>query len=113
MKTLRAMKSFSVTGTGTVLTAGSCGTYYIPKVMVRKITRQKGAYLSAIIEDRTISVFAADRGCVFKDAELVYIDMKGNLRIPDCLIKKARISRTSCNPYVVAVQDKNGNIVIS
>jgi len=111
MTTARAMKKFRMTGTGTVLTAGERGMYYIPKVMVRKMTRRKSSYLSAIISNKAIVIDDCSYG--LQGSELVYVDAKGNLRIPQALVKKAKISMTERNPYVVAIQDSQGNIILA
>jgi len=111
MNTARALKSFLVTGTGAVLKAGWSGVYYLPKVMVRKMTVRKSCTLDAVIWNKTIVISGKPQNR--KEMESVHVDAKGNLRIPEKLVKKAKIALTVNDPYLVAIQDSTGDIIVS
>jgi hypothetical protein len=111
MNTARALKSFKVTGTGTVLTASYDGVYYVPKVMVRKMTKRKSAYLNAVIWNNSILI--TNKALCRSKPDRVYVDAKGNMRVPESLIAKAKIPMSAYDSYVVAIQDDAGDIILS
>jgi hypothetical protein len=84
------------------------GVYYIPKVMVRRMEIKKRSYMEATVSRQRVSVRPVG-GYGRKNAELVYVDARGNLRIPKHIVKQANLGKHN---QILVVQEKRNEITI-
>jgi len=84
------------------------GVYYVPKSMVRRMEIKKRSYMEATVSKRRVSVRVVG-GYGKKNTELVYVDARGNLRIPKHIVRQAKIGRYN---QVMVVQEKQGEITL-
>jgi len=76
--------------------------YYVPKSMVRRMDAKKRSYLGATVLNKCVKI---KPNC---GDEVVYVDAKGNLRIPKSLVRRANINKEK----VAVLQEKANEIVI-
>jgi hypothetical protein len=91
------------------------GVYYVPKVMVRRMEVKKKSYMEATVVDKSIKIKPVGTYGK-KKVQLVYVDARGNLRIPSSLVIKAR-GAYQPGPFgysdeVLAIQERVNEITL-
>jgi len=84
------------------------GVYYVPRAMVRRMEVKKRSYMEATVVDKSVKIKPVGTYGK-KKAKLVYVDARGNLRVPSSLVVQAR-GEYKCGPFgdfyeVLAVQE--------
>lgn len=84
------------------------GVYYVPKSMVRRMEVGRKCYMEATIAKNQIRIKPVGT-YGRKPVELVYVDARGNLRIPSSLVSRAKIGK---GHEIIVAQEKANELTV-